>query len=124
MNKKEYYKNTAVLLFDSMNKKDFTEITKRMSEDVQFDFPGVKMIEGIRKVSVFFGILLRKYSELIFEVQDIITENEKLCIIWTNSGKYMNGKEYKNSGMTLIHFKEDKIIFLSDYFKDTSFTEN
>ncbi len=67
---------------------------------------------------------MRKYSELIFEVQDIITENEKTCDIWTNSGKYMNGKEYKNSDMTLIHFKEDKIIFLSDYFKDISFTEN
>ena len=115
-----YQKATSV--FDAMNAKEFSSFETNASEDICFDFPGVERMEGLKRVILFFKVLLRKYKELIFSVNDVIVDKDKACVVWTNSGVYLDGSPYKNSGITLFHFKDEKIHFISDYFKDTSFT--
>lgn len=110
---------TAV--FKAMNSKDFTELEEKMTEDVSFDFPGSGLIEGKKRVILFMKALLRKYPVLEFSVIESIAEDAKACVIWTNRGRKITGEDYKNSGVTLLHFKENRISFISDYFKDTSF---
>ncbi len=92
-----------------------------MAENVAFDFPGAGRIEGSKRVILFLKALLRKYRVLTFIVSDVIIDGDKACAVWTNSGEHIDGKPYSNSGVTLIRFNDDKIVFLSDYFKDTSF---
>ena len=89
-----------------------------------FDFPGPGRIEGRKRVLIFLKALMRKYSSLTFKISDIIIEGNRSCAVWTNEGISVEGKPYKNSGITLIHFEDGKISFLSDYFKDTSFVGN
>ena len=122
MNKSEY-KYLAQLIFDCFNHRDFSAVEPYVDENIVFNFPGVGDINGDRRSLLFMKTLLRKYSELNFEVSEIIVENNKAVAIWANTGKNADGKEYSNSGMTLFHFKNGKIIFLSDYFKDTSFVD-
>ncbi len=108
-------------VFNAMNSRDFTELEKNVAENVAFDFPGAGRIEGSKRVILFLKALLRKYRVLTFIVSDVIIDGDKACAVWTNSGEHIDGKPYSNSGVTLIRFNDDKIVFLSDYFKDTSF---
>ena len=122
MNNKVDYKKLAVGVFEAMNTSEFSKFQETACEDISFDFPGADRIEGSKRVILFFKVLLRKYKNLQFNVTDVILEDKKACVVWTNNGEYNDGIPYKNSGMTLFHFKDDKVSFISDYFKDTSFT--
>jgi len=116
--------NLATLVFKAMNIRDFSILDPYLSKEVVLDFPGAGRIEGYRKVLIFMKALLRKFPELQFDISDIITEKEKSCIVWTNKGENMDGEPYFNSGISLIHFFRGKIVFISDYFKDTSFLQS
>jgi ketosteroid isomerase-like protein len=58
---------------------------------------------------------------LHFTVTEIITADDRACAVWNNEGEDVKGNPYTNAGITLLHFREEKISFISDYFKDTSF---
>ncbi len=113
----------AQSIFDAMNTRDFSKFENFITEDVAFDFPGAGRIEGYKRVIIFLKALLRKYPELIFTVSEIISDNQRACTVWTNKGKDINGNPYSNSGITLLYFTGNKITFISDYFKDTSFVK-
>ncbi len=115
------YKEIALSVFEAMNTSDFSTFEKNAANDLSFYFPGADRVEGVKRVILFFKILLRKYNKLTFTVSDVIIENKKACVVWTNKGEEKDGKPYKNSGITLFHFTDDKVSFISDYFKDTSF---
>ena len=115
------YKEIAVSVFDAMNTSNFSTFEKNAADNLNFEFPGADKVEGVKRVILFFKVLLRKYNKLTFTVSDVIVENEKACVVWTNRGEYKDGTEYKNSGITLLHFTNDKVTFISDYFKNTSF---
>ena len=112
----------AELIFKAMNRRDFSILEPYLSGDILFDFPGTGRIEGIKRVLIFLKALLRKYPVLVFTVNEVIEGEDRLCAVWTNEGKDIDGNPYSNSGNTIIHLSEGKISFLSDYFKDTSFT--
>jgi len=124
MTNDELYKKLAKGVFEGMNKRDFTEMQKNISENLIFDFPDAGRIEGARRVIIFLTALLRKYSVLQFNVSDVFAEGERACAIWTNQGESKDGKPYSNSGVTVFQFSEGKISSMSDYFKDTSFTNS
>lgn len=111
-------------VFNAMNTRDFSELEKNITDDVSFDFPGAGRIEGSKRVLIFLKALLRKYKHLTFTITDVIERSNKACAIWTNKGEHVDGNDYANRGVTLLHFSDDKICFISDYFKDTSFVES
>ncbi|UCH13028.1 MAG: nuclear transport factor 2 family protein [Bacteroidales bacterium] len=115
--------NMALSIFDAMNTRDFSKFENFITESVVFDFPGAGRIEGYKRVIIFLKALLRKYPELKFTVTEIITDNQRACAVWTNKGEDINGNTYSNSGITLLYFTGNKITFISDYFKDTSFVK-
>ncbi len=125
MNEKMSFKEMAQSVFNAMNTRDFSVFENMITNNVVFDFPGAGRIEGNRKVIIFLKALLRKYSVLTFTINEIIIENNSACVIWTNEGKHVEGHSYSNRGITLIHYSnENKIEFISDYFKDTSFVKS
>jgi len=117
------YKKLTLSVFNAMNSRDFSELEKNISENVAFDFPGAGRIQGARRVILFLKALLRKYPKLIFTVSEVLIDNEKACAVWTNAGENIEGKPYSNSGITLLHFGGEKIVLISDYFKNTSFVK-
>jgi ketosteroid isomerase-like protein len=112
----------ALVFFQALNTRDFDSAKKFLHEDVALDFPGSGRMEGIRRVIIFIKALLRKYPVLIFNIREVIVEGDRICAIWTNTGENLAGDDYENSGITLFHLENQQIIFISDYFKDTSFT--
>jgi ketosteroid isomerase-like protein len=122
---KKYISNRdiAQLIFTSLNKRDLTILENHLSENALFDFPGIGCIEGHRRIMLFLKVLLRKYPRLEFNVNEIIAEDDCVCLVWTNKGEDIKSNPYNNSGATIVKIKEEKIFFISDYFKDTSFAE-
>ncbi len=116
-------KALITLLFEAMNSREFEAFEEVITDTVAFDFPGVGRTEGARRTLLLLKSLLRKYPELTFSVNEIIVQGNRACAVWVNQGKNSQGVPYSNSGVTLFHLTEGKISFISDYFKDTSFTE-
>ena len=121
MNIENTYYELAKSVFEAMNTARFSDFENNITDDLTLDFPGVNQVVGAKRVILFFNALLRKYTNLTFNVNDVIVQNQKAVVVWTNQGVSKDGADYKNSGMTLFHFEDDKITFISDYFKDTSF---
>lgn len=111
------------LLFKAMNTRDFTGLENHVEEEVVFDFPGAGRIEGARRMLIFLKALLRKYKTLQFTVNEVVMGEQEACAVWINKGEHVEGHAYSNSGITLFHFRNSRISFLSDYFKDTSFVQ-
>lgn len=111
----------ARTFFDAMNTRDFTDLELHLAPDVAFDFPGAGAIDGSRRMLLFLKLLFRKYSRLVFTVQEVLADAERACVVWTNEGQTAEGEPYRNRGLTFMHFSGSRIVSLSDYFKDTSF---
>ena len=110
-------------LFHAMNSRDFELFEQIITDEVVFDFPGIGRVEGRRKTLLVLKSILRRYPKLHFTVSQILSDGECACAVWTNEGEANDGVPYSNSGITLVYFTDGKISFISDYFKDTSFTQ-
>ena len=121
MEGKEPPQEIVQILFNALNSRDLSLLHGYLAEDSSFDFPGTGLIYGREKILLFFKILFRKYRRLTFSVVTVITEEDRACALWTNEGEDKLGKAYSNRGITFLELKAGQIIFLSDYFKDTSF---
>ncbi len=119
MNRKEISK----FIFDAMSNNETEKLLPFFADEIIFDFPGIEQINGKNKAVRVLRLILRRFNFLKFSVYKIITEDKDVCVMWTNKGEYKNGDKYQNSGITYIKFDDKgKVAFLSDYFKDTSFT--
>ena len=114
----------AELVFKAMNARDFDIFETVITDDVVFDFPGAGRAEGDRRSLLLMRSILRKFPKLHFTVTESIVEGNRACVIWTNEGEDLQGNAYSNSGATFLHFRDNKICSLSDYFKDTSFIQS
>ena len=113
----------ARTFFDAMNTRDFADLDSHIDPGVIFDFPGAGAIHGSRRMIVFLKILFRKYARLVFTVEEVLADKERACVVWANEGRTVEGAPYRNRGMTFMRFSGGRIVRLSDYFKDTSFTK-
>jgi ketosteroid isomerase-like protein len=113
----------AQTIFTTMNNRDLSDLEQYLSENAVFDFPGAGIIKGRKRILIFFKVLFKKYTRLTFTVEDIVSEGERVCAIWSNEGEDKKGNPYRNRGVTLVNVSDGKIVFISDYFKDTSFVE-
>jgi len=119
----EEQKKLSAALFDAMYTRDFSYIENYLAEDLVFDFPGAGRVEGKKRTLIFMKAMLRKYNSLKFSISEYIQESDRVCVVWTNEGTHTDGTPYANSGITLVRFNSGSICFISDYFKDTSFTQ-
>ena len=54
-----------------------------------------------------------------FEVLDRALGGERAAVHWRNRGEDRDGHPYANEGVTWLRFDRGRIVFLSDFFKDT-----
>lgn len=116
-----YILNCTQQIFEAMNARNLSLVEPYLAEHAVFDFPGAGCIAGRKRILLFLKALFRKYPRLTFTVEDIFSEGERACAVWSNEGEDSKGSPYKNHGITLVRIQEGHIIFISDYFKDTSF---
>ncbi len=115
-------KEFSVYFFQILNERNYEEIEKNLSENVSLDFPYKPVIQGRERVMIFLKALHRRYEYLLFDVKHVFNDTNNVCVIWENHGKTVLGEMYSNRGLTYIRLNdENKVEFLSDYFKNTVF---
>ncbi len=110
---------TITKFFEVFNSRDLDRMRELFHEDAEFYFPKTQPLIGRKRILKFLNILFRQYPELSFEVQRIICEGRNAAIHWTNKGRSRRKEPYQNEGATIMEVEDDKITFISDFFKDT-----
>ena len=112
-------KECLSVLFESMNQKSLDTLSEILADDAVFLFPKTAPLEGKKRIAIFLKVLCCKYPNLTFSVGRITGDIQSAAAEWTNSGDTKNGEHYENAGATFLEMKDDKIIYISDTFKDT-----
>ncbi|CAQ84770.1 nuclear transport factor 2 family protein [Photorhabdus asymbiotica] len=104
-------------LICAMNQYDLKQLDNIFSENISLHYPGLRPMVGKKMSLIFLKKLFSNFKYLHFTQTGFIASNNKACIIWENEGRRKNSDIYSNMGVTLIEVMDDKIVFLSDYFK-------
>lgn len=110
---------TVIHFFKIINERDLERFEDLLDEKAEFYFPKTQPLIGKEKILRFFKILYRRYPELVFKTQRKIVQGEAAAVHWSNQGVKKGGEPYENEGITLLVTKRNKIIYISDFFKDT-----
>jgi ketosteroid isomerase-like protein len=111
---------TAAEFFELMNRRALDHMGELVKEETRLLFPKTRPLVGRDRIIKFFQILFRQYPELQFDIQRIITQGDRVAVHWTNVGITRKKEPYQNEGVTLFEFENGKIVFISDFFKDTA----
>ena len=111
---------TIHTFFEVMNSRNLTKMAELLDNDCQFYFPKTQPLVGKDRILRFFNILFRQYPELTFEVQRTIFQGNDAAIHWTNQGFNRRKEPYENEGVTIFNLANEKICFMSDFFKSTN----
>ena len=105
--------------FEVFNQRNLDKIQNLLSSDAEFYFPKTQPLIGRDRILKFLNILFRQYPQLRFKIQRIIVQGHQAAIHWTNQGTSKRDLPYENEGVTLMEMRNGKIVFISDFFKDT-----
>ena len=105
--------------FDVFDHRDLVKMGGVLTADAELFFPKTQPLVGEERIFKFLKILFRQFPELTFEIQRVILQGKWAAVHWTNKGMNRHKKPYQNEGVTLLEIQDDKIKFISDFFKDT-----
>ncbi len=105
--------------FQAVNERDLGSMGNGLDSEAEFRFPKTQPLVGRDRILRFFKILFRQFPELTFDVKRIILQEQHAAVHWTNRGIGRNKTPYENEGVTLLEWEDEKIRFMSDFFKDT-----
>lgn len=109
-------------VFGIMNARNLEQLNDILDVNAVFYFPGTPPIKGAQKIKTFLKVLFRRYPQLSFTTKRLIAEDNCAAVEWTNKGVDRTGELYTNEGVTVVELKNNRIVYISDTFKDTSFT--
>ena len=113
--------NTKTILkfFEVLNERDLEEADNLLDSQTEFFFPKTEPMIGKDRILKFLNIFFRQYPELIFTVVRVIHQGDQAAVHWTNRGIIRRKEPYENEGVTILEMENGKIVFISDFFKDT-----
>ena len=105
--------------FDALNSRDFHRMEELLLADAKLLFPKTQPLIGRDRIIKFLRLLFRQYPRLVFSVQHIIRQENLMAVHWSNHGENRHGEPYENEGVTLLEIQDNRIGFISDFFKNT-----
>jgi ketosteroid isomerase-like protein len=108
-------------LFAAMNARDGERLAALLDPEAVFHFPKTAPLLGAERILRFFELLWRGYPELHFTVQAVIVaaDGQRAAVHWMNAGRTREGTAYANEGVTLLSLRAGRLVWISDFFKDT-----
>jgi len=110
---------TFLKFFQVLNERDLVEADNLLASQAELFFPKTKPMVGKDRILKFLKVFFRQYPELIFTVERVIRQGDQAAVHWTNRGMNRRKDPYENEGVTILEMKNGKIVFISDFFKDT-----
>jgi ketosteroid isomerase-like protein len=112
-------KETVLKFFQVLNERDLDEADNLLTAKTEFYFPKTQPIIGKDRIIKFLNIFFRRYPELFFTVVKVILQEDLAAVHWTNRGISRHKEPYENEGVTILEMDKEKIVYISDFFKDT-----
>lgn len=104
-----------------LNSLKIEHLEKWFTDESTIWIPPAKEISGKNRILALFRAIFRRYDSIEWQVFEIFPLGNQRYFYQTKSyGSMTNKGVYENNICTVVHFSEEgKIIYLSDYFKDT-----
>jgi ketosteroid isomerase-like protein len=122
-------KNALAQAFDALNHHDLQRFMSAWRDDGEFVYPGEIPESGTFKgkgaVENWFQRFFEQYPEIRFDVQDIcvrnifdLAGNNVVAVHWDLQLKNREGRNGKNSGVTVVSIHSGKVFLVKDYIFD------
>ena len=110
---------TFLKFFQVLNEQDLVEANNLLAPQAEHFFPKTQPMVGKDRILKFLKIFFRQYPELIFTAKRVIRQGDQAAVHWTNRGISRRKEPYENEGVTILEMENGKIVYISDFFKDT-----
>jgi len=115
--------------FATLNQRDLSAFLASWAENATFVYPGnlsvSGKIEGKKAIEEWFRKLMEQFPKVNFTVRDVFVQNifalggtNVVAIEWDIDLTNREGRDFQNSGVTIISIKNGKITLVRDYLFD------
>ena len=123
-------KKVARSIFDSISRRDLEKVTAILAEDATWTFPGNVPISGETKGKKAFKAALANwvnhFPKINFTVKEVFVSNifaigatNNIAIEWEIVMTNLKGKEFRNSGVSIMRVKGGKAVAEKEYLFST-----
>ena len=123
-------KRRAGSSFDALSRRDLTKFMADWAEDATWTLPGNIPISGETKgkkaIEACFAKMLENYPKMRFTVKEVFVSNifalgatNNIAVEWDFTGTNREGKEFHNSGVSIIRVKGGKAVAVREHVFNT-----
>lgn len=94
--------------------KDPDTMVADMSDDVEIRFLGDRRFVGREAARQFFSQNNSLFSELRFDISEIIVDGEYAAAIWTEEATTADGRPWSNHGVDVFHVVDGSVRWLHE----------
>ena len=116
--------------FNALNRHDLAKSVAGLAEDATWIFPGNIPISGETKgkkaIEAAFAKWMERFPKINFTVKEVFVSNifalgatNNIAAEWDSVDTNQEGKEFRNSGVTIIRLKGGKLVSMRDYIFHT-----
>jgi len=127
-------KRVARSSFDALNRRDLAKVTADLAEDGTWTFPGNVPISGETKgkkaVEAAMADWMEHYPKINFTVKEVFVSNifamgatNNIAVEWDIALTNLEGKEFHNSGVSIMRVKGGKAVAIKEYIFNTDLTK-
>jgi len=123
-------KRKVASAFEALNRRDMSAFLSAWKDDCVFIYPGdisvSGQMKGKRAIEDWFQKFMDQFPKIKFTVKSVCVENvfefigtNVVAAHWDIELTNRDGKEFENSGVTIINIKMGKAFLVKDYLFDT-----
>ena len=123
-------KKVARSIFDALSRHELAKVTAILAEDATWTFPGNVPISGETKGKKAFEAALANwmahFTKINFTVKEVFVSNifaigatNNIAIEWEIAMTNLKGKEFRNSGVSIMRVKGGKAVAIKEYLFNT-----
>ena len=116
--------------FDALNRRDLDAFLANWGEAATYIYPGNLSVsgefEGKEAIKEWCQKFMEQFPQVIFDIKNICVQKifsidfstNVVTVEWDGSFTNNDGKEFKNSGVTVINIKKGKVVLVRQYIFD------
>ena len=116
--------------FTSLSQRDLPTFLANWAEDATFIYPGSITVsgkwEGKKVIEEWFKKFMEQFPKVNFTLKNVCVKNifalgstNVVTVEWDIAVTNKEGRDFQNSGVTVINIKKGKAILVRDYIFDT-----
>ena len=123
-------KSKVCSAFVSLNRRDLPAFLSGWAEDATFIYPGNISVsgkmQGKKAIQEWFRKYLDQFPKLNFTLKNVCVQNifafagtNVVAVEWDLNLTNREGRDFQNSGVTIINVKKGRVVLVRDYIFDT-----